>query len=367
MARSYLQLTYQDRVLISHWNAKGLGVCEISRRVGIHKSTISRELKRNAQIITPEEQLFYLELPLATLPRREFEKRLGELRKTVLQNRHVWNATDAQRTRSYRLHCANQLRRRKSQKTRNWVIQKLKQHWSPEQIAGRSKIDAPEPVSYEFVYRLLIDDRKRGGKLYRLLKRFGRRKQRLGKRLYPSGPVIPNRTGIEHRPKGIDRRSRIGDLEGDLVQGYRHSGYVLSVVDRKSKLLVLRKLKTKRKTTVRIQLERAIKKMGGVHTLTVDNGSEFCDHELLTAATQVPIYFTNPYSSFEKGTIENSNALIRHFLPKKTRFTGLTQTKLNQIEASLNQRPRKCLQYLTPEEFHSKEQNKISKKQLLHL
>jgi len=137
-----------------------------------------------------------------------------------------------------------------------------------------------------------------------------------------------------------------------LIQGYRHSGYILSVVDRKSRLVILRKLNTKRKMSVRIQLERAVRKLGTVHTLTLDNGSEFCDHEAFTRATKVPVYFANPYSSIERALNENTNGLVRFFLPKKTCFKNLTQTRLNEIQDMLNTRPRDCLGYLTPEEVH---------------
>jgi IS30 family transposase len=277
-----------------------------------------------------------------------------------------WTATSAQACREHRLRCANQLRRRKSIETRTWVVQKLKQHWSPEQIAGRSKFEAPETISYEYVYRLVYENKKSGGSLYRLLKRYRKRKQRFGVRQYPSGPIIPNRTGIEHRPKVVESRSRLGDLEGDLIQGYLASGYVVSVVDRKSRFLVLRKTRTKRKRMVRIQLERAIRKMKHAKTLTLDNGSEFCDHQDLTQITKVPVYFAHPYTSSERGTNENSNALVRHFLPKKTSFTSLTQSRLNQIEDLLNHRPRKCLGYLTPAEVHFKRQPQISPKTVLH-
>jgi IS30 family transposase len=128
----------------------------------------------------------------------------------------------------------------------------------------------------------------------------------------------------------------------------------------------LRKVKTKRKRIVRVQLERAIKKMGCAKTLTLDNGSEHCDHESLTKNTQVPVYFANPYTSSERGTNENANALVRHYLPKKTCFSNLTQTRLNEIEDLLNHRPRKCLNYLTPYEVHFNKPPQISPNKPLH-
>jgi IS30 family transposase len=132
------------------------------------------------------------------------------------------------------------------------LLQKL----TPPQ-ADRRAIEArgPRARRYEFVYRLVYEDRKRGGR-----------------RLYPSGPVILNRVGIENRPAIVEKRARLGDLKGDLIQGYCASGYILSVVNRKSRLLTLRKLRTKRKRTVLVQLERAVRKMRRARTLTLDSG-----------------------------------------------------------------------------------------------
>jgi IS30 family transposase len=150
------------------------------------------------------------------------------------------------------------------------------------------------------------------------------------------------------------RRKRVGDNEGDLIVGYRQSGYVLSVQDRRSRKAVLRKLETKHMTLVREQLELALRKLGGRHTLTVDNGKEFYDHRQLAKTTGVKVYFTHPYSSSERGSIENLNGLVRYYLPKRTSFARLTQSRLDEIEERLNHRPRKCLGYLTPHEVHSK-------------
>jgi len=354
MSQKYFHLTYEDRRQISYWHAKKMSVTEIAIRLGVHKSTISRELRRNARIVTREDQLFYLELSLLGFPRRELRKHLAELKEHVaqLQNYTSWTATEAQRARQYRMFCANQLRRRKSTLTRTWVIQKLKAHWSPKQIAGRSRFEAPESVSPEFVYRLVYENKKRHGKLHRLLPRYGKRKQRFGRRLYPDGPVIPERTDIRERPAIVERRSRLGDLEGDLIQGHGYSGYVVSLIDRKSRYMILRKLRTKRKRGVRVQLERAIQKMKHAKTLTLDNGSEFCDHRNLTQTTGVPVYFATPYRSVERATNENANGLVRYFLPKRMSFHRLTQTRLNEIQDLLNHRPRACLGYLTPHEVH---------------
>jgi transposase, IS30 family len=355
--RSFKQLTQRDRVLIARLQARELSVSEIARRIGRDKSTVSRELRRNAKVTTLEDHAFWV--GVANLCSKEEAIELLKRRNPRLAascpTRH-WNASIGQQNRNCRVWIANQARRRKSKETVAWVKKKLKEGWSPDQIAGRSSADSPESVSHEYVYSLVKADRKRGGMLHRHLKRFRKRKQRFGARSYPSGPVIPNRVGIEKRPSRVDRRDRLGDLEGDLVQGYRHSGHVLTLVDRKSKFVLLRKLKTKRAATVRTQLQFAIARIKHARTLTLDNGSEFSQHERLP----IPVFFTHPYCSTERGTVENTNGLIRYYLPKKTSFRNLTQSKLNQIQHALNHRPRRCLGYLTPHEVHFKKSPRAS-------
>jgi transposase, IS30 family len=343
--RVFKQLTQRDRVLISSLRARKLSLSEIARRIGKDKSTVSRELKRNAQVITLDDHTFWT--GVSNLCSRE---EALELLKSAqpdlvasLPTRN-WTAESAEQQYRRRLWLANQSRRRKNKETVRWVKEKLRQGWGPDQIAGRSKIEAPESVSHEYVYLLVKADKKRGGFLYRRLKRFRKRKQRFGNRSYPLASNIPGRVGIEKRPAIVAKRKRLGDLEADLIQGYRHSGNILTVVDRKSKFVLLRKIKTKRATTVRKQLNRVLDRVNHRQTLTLDNGSEFAQHRAL----KLPVYFTHPYCSTERGTVENTNGLVRYYLPKKTSFRNLTQNRLNEIQNALNHRPRRCLGYLTP-------------------
>jgi IS30 family transposase len=363
--RTFKQLTHRDRVLIARFKARKLNLSEIARRIGRDKSTVSRELRRNAQVSTIEDHAFWIGVAHLCSREEAIEILKRENPKLVAGcPTHTWTASIAQQKRNARTWLANQARRRKGRATVQWVRKKLQEGWSPDQIAGRSRVLAPESVSHEFVYALVKTDKKRGGKLYRHLKRFRKRKQRFGHRQYPSGPVIPGRVGIERRPAIVDPRSRLGDLEGDLIQGYRHSGHVLTLVDRKSKYVLLRKLRTKRATSVRRQLALAIKRIRHARTLTLDNGTEFTQ----PAALRLPVYFTHPYCSTERGTVENTNGLIRYYLPKKTSFRKLTQSRLNRIQDALNHRPRRCLGYLTPHEVHSMSPTRASPKpRALHL
>ena len=351
--RCFKQLTSRDRLMISKLKAKKLSLSEIARRIGKDKSTVSRELRRNSVPVDPHDRSFLrgIDHPLWK------EERLDDFLLTEPpepQSDYVWIHGEAQTQRDLRVWRANQKRRRKQPDTRKWVIAKLRSGWSPQQIAGRSKIDGPESVSHEYVYALLQRDRRRGGRLYQLLKRFGKRKQRLSARTYPIPAAATDRVSIDERPAIVETRRRLGDCEADLIVGYRQSGYVLSCIDRKSRATVLRKVKTKRMGTVRRQLELALKKLGGAHTLTVDNGKEFFAHKELRRRTNVRVFFTHPYCSTERGSIENLNGLVRYYLPKRSSFDRLSQTRLNAIEQLLNHRPRKCLGYLTPHEVHFK-------------
>lgn len=315
--QTFKQITYRDRLLISRLKACGYSISEIAKRVGKNKSSISRELKRNVFNYSEESEPH-------------------------------WIAEEAQRVRNLRTYKSNQIRRRKKVETKRWVIEKLKLGWSPEQIAGRSKVDAPEIVSHECVYQMIIVNKKQGGKLYRLLKRFNKRKSRFAPRLYEPA----NRPSIKARPKVVDELKRTGDLEADLIQGYRADGYVLTVIDRKTQLVRLRKLKSKHKLRVRLELEKALANFGTIHTLTVDNGKEFFDYKELQRRLKIDVYFADPYCSTQRARVENMNGLIRYYLPKKTSFRELSQSDLNNIESLLNNRPRKSLKFLTPIEFH---------------
>ena len=317
--RTFKQITYRDRVMISRLKACGFSLSDIARRLGKNKSSISRELKRN-------------------------DERFGD------EHYGGWIAEEAQRYRNLRTWKANQVRRRKTLETKKWVIERLKDGWSPQQIAGRSKVDGPEALSHECVYQMILLNKKKGGKLYKMLKRFNKRKSRFNLRTYQEDPLRPS---IRRRPKEVDALKRCGDLEADLIQGYKADGYVLTVIDRKSQLVKLRKLNSKHKVKVLKELELALKRFKQVHTLTMDNGTEFSDYKLLQSKLKVSVFFSDPYCSTQRARVENMNGLVRYYLPKKTSFKSLTQSKLNVIESMLNSRPRKSLNFLTPTEVHS--------------
>lgn len=363
--RGYKQLTERDRVLISQLREKKLSLSEIARRIGKDKSTISRELRRNAIRLTPWDRYFYFCIERFWGPddlARYLKTKSAEERRTI----KAWMHRDAQSWATDRKSRAQQARRKKKPETRRWVIEKLRAGWSPQQISGRSKVDGPQSVSHEYVYDLVHRDKKDGGKLHRVLKRFGRRKQRLGAREYPVTEFAASRRSIETRPAVVAQRARLGDYEADLIVGYRQSGYVLTVIDRTSLATVLRRVPTKHASEILRELKVALRKLGTARTVTVDNGKEFYAHRELEKSERVRVYFTHPYCSTERGTVENANGLVRYYLPKRSSFARLSQKRLDDIEALLNDRPRRCLGYLTPREVHTKKMPS-ARKRALHL
>ena len=274
----------------------GQNQSQIARLVGCHKSTISRELRRNRG-----RKKYYAKLATKLAGERQ-------------RNSH---------------------RPRIAAQTWRTVERYLRQKWSPEQIQGKLQKQQQPTVSHSHL-RSQKAQRKRA-------RRYMRRGQ------------IPNRTSIEQRPKIVAAKRRLGDWEGDTIIGARHQGAILSMTERKSKLIRLRKLCGK---TARELRQESIKLLlplkARVHTITLDNGKEFCEHQAIASALQARIYFAHPYASWERGLNENSNGLIRQYFPKKYDFTRITNTELRRVERQLINRPRKSLGYRTPNEVFFK-------------
>ena len=241
---------------------------------------------------------------------------------------------------------------------RKHLEQKLKAGWAPEVIAGRLKeVDTHLPsVSSKTIYKFLYSNR--GQYLCRHLasRRYypKRRKKSSAKK-----QLIPNRVGIEKRPQEANQRARIGDLEGDLVVSGKHhkSKAALDVlVDRKAKYVKIKKIANQKAATH----NQAVLKMASVftelHTLTFDNGIENVKHEELSAALSLDVFFCNPYSSWEKGSVENINGLIRRWIPKGANIADYSDEQIQWIEDRLNHTPRKSLGYQTPYEVMLEEE-----------
>ena len=233
----------------------------------------------------------------------------------------------------------------------NYIDEKIEQEWSPEQISLTMVMAGISSVSHETIYRYLQKDREQGGTLYTGL----RHKRRKYRKRYGGSDRrghIKDRVSIEERPTIVEERSRIGDFEIDTVIGKNHKQALVTIVDRYSKLTLIKKVTHKRAELVRITAVELLSPISHwVHTITSDNGKEFAEHEKISKAIKADIYFAHPYSSWERGTNENTNGLIRQYFPKGTRFEEITDEQIRVVQEKLNRRPRKTLGFKTPYEL----------------
>lgn len=224
---------------------------------------------------------------------------------------------------------------------------RLREDWSPEQISNQAAI------SIETVYQRVYADKRTGGSLWQHLRCQKRRRKRYGQ--HDRRGIIPNRPSIEDRPVVVDERSRVGDWEADTIIGKNHRQAIVSLVERKSGFTLIRKVKRKTARAVRKAAVLLLKPhRDKVYTVTSDNGREFSEHEQIAKALQADFYFAHPYASWERGTNENTNGLIRQYFPKSRDFTTITQQEINAAMKRLNNRPRKRLGFLTPSQVFFK-------------
>lgn len=287
---------------------------------------------------------------------REINRHLpGELRRYTPRVAHV----QALKKR----HSRGRIDRLKNETIREYVIAHLKQHWSPEQISGRIKQDIAEKISHEAIYQYIYAQIYRDGYGYlkpgsedlRIYLRW-KRKRRQRKGLRKSQRIIkPEGISIDSRPKMAEQRKRIGDWEGDTVESKDHKPGINTLVDRKTGFVFITKLKTKSgDATVKAVASRiAILPKRLKRTLTLDNGPENRDWQSMQQATGMNVYFAHPYHSWERGTNENTNGLIREYFPKKTDFDMIAEEEIAMVEYALNTRPRKRLNWKTPLEIFS--------------
>lgn len=245
-----------------------------------------------------------------------------------------------------------------------YVYKGLLKKWSPEQISGRIKKDYPnDPVmsiSHEAIYMHIYLHRQArlNKKLISLLPyhKTRRRKRKLSSKRRIR---IKDQVSIEQRPKHIETRLEIGHWEGDLMIGVRQGSAIGTLVERKARYTRIVKLQNRKSATVRKQFVKVLNKFDSKYkkTMTYDNGLEMAQHKELTKQTGTQVYFAHPYSSWERGTNENTNGLIRRYFPKGTNFNEVTEHQLKEVEYSLNNRPRKVLGYKTPSEVMAEEYN----------
>jgi IS30 family transposase len=231
-----------------------------------------------------------------------------------------------------------------------YIEDKLHLQWSPEQISNVMDADPDGPgvaVSHETIYQHVWGDKRADGTLYKEL-RHGLKKRRKRRGSKDSRGKIRNRVDIDLRPAVVETRKRIGDWEADLVCGAGAPGYLVTLLERVSRRVLIGFTETKFADQVTDEILRLLKNEI-VETITFDNGKEFAGHELIAAELGCDCFFAKPYHSWERGANENTNGLIRQYFPKKTSFADITADQIAFVQNRLNTRPRKCLDYKPPD------------------
>lgn len=304
----YTQLTPEQRYQIHGMMKAGFNQSEMAREVGVHKSTISREFRRNRGLRgwrPGQANIFAL------------DRRKGKAKNRL---------TDADWER---------------------IAALIRLDWSPEQIVERLAAEGGPQVSHEWIYRFIYADKRCGGDLYRHLRGKKRYKKRYGS--YDRRGQLKDRVSIDERPAVVDGRTRLGDWEGDTIIGRGRRGALVSLVERKSGFTLIGRLARTTATETRQAMTDLLEPLKNhVHTITCDNGKEFADHGDIAKSLGADIYFAHPYASWERGSNENTNGLIRQYFPKKHDFATITDEDVAQAMRRLNHRPRKRLRFKTP-------------------
>ena len=316
MTQCYRHLQYDERCQIRALHQQGVSISEIARQLGRHKSTVSRELRRNA-------------------------------------GKAGYRHKQAQRKSEQRRRLASSGPRKLTAAVWNIVRTLLLLHWSPEQIAGRLKRCGVVSVSFSWLYQRIHQDRARGGKLYIFLRQRGRKRRCKAAGAAGRG-CIPHRRDISERPAAVDEKRRAGDWEGDTIIGKGHQGAAVTLVERVSKYLVLKPVARKTAALVGHAVTDLLAPFAPlVLILTFDNGKEFAGHRDIAQALSADVYFARPYSSWERGLNEHTNGLVRQYVGKGETLRDIDPARLQQAADRINHRPRRELDFRTPHEVFS--------------
>lgn len=310
---SYQQLTMAQRYQIEALKKEGLSQRAIALNIGVHYSTICRELSRNA---LDSGEYFALSAAVSARLRYQYKSKNRRLGKE-----HI-----------------------------NYIKKYIQEGWSPEQISGRMVLDGLKSISHETIYQYVYANQKSGGKLYLYL-RHKHKKYTKRTASHRSRGQIKNRISIDERPLIVEEKSRVGDWEVDTIIGRYHHQGIVTIVDRCSKFTLMKKVPSKHAEPVKqaiLDLMKPIKE----HTLTItsDNGKEFSYHQEISRTLDTDFYFAHPYQSWQRGLNEHTNGLIREYFPKEKEFQEITDKQIVDVQNRLNNRPRKILGYKTPSE-----------------
>lgn len=310
---SYRQVTEPERYIISQALVKRVAITRIAHTLGRSRSTIQREIKRNKTI-------------------------QGHYKPLIANDKAVFRRQESRRKTYF------------TEAEWGLVREKLRIDWSPEQISLRFAKFGVLEIHWVTIYRQVWRDKRRGGQIFKHLRQ-AHRKRRKGYGKPDSRGQLRGKRNISKRPQAATARRERGHGEADLIRGHKGQGWLLSTIDRKHRLLRLKVLKGKTVKEVNRKLKRVIKDME-LKTLTVDNGCEFHGFKDLEQETAVKFYFANAHRSWERGSIENVNGLIRQYFPKSMNLLPVTQERCDFVAMRINQRPRKILKLKTAEESY---------------
>ena len=305
---SYNQLTQEQRYQIYALLKMGHNQSEIANVICVHKSTVSREWRRN------RGQRGYR-------PKQAHHKAMS---------RRKWD------------------RRRIQPQTWVWIEEKIRQDWSPEQISLWMRKYESVNVSHEWIYQYIYADKSAGGDLHKHLRCQKKQRKRYGSN--DRRGKITTQVSIEQRPAIVEKRKRLGDWEADTMIGKKSPYALVTLVERKSRFTLLKKINRRTAAAAKEAMIQMLKPYPlRTLTITCDNGSEFADHQEIAEELNTDVYFAHPYASWERATNENTNGLARQYFPKGSDFSKITDEKVQFAENRLNSRPRKCLDIKTPE------------------
>jgi IS30 family transposase len=310
----YKRVTADEREHIYRWRREGRKQSEIARRLDRDPGSISREIARNTG-------------RRGYRPKQAHEKAQAQAKRTGPRRFTAEVRADAEA--------------------------RLKEGWTPAIIGGRARLEGRPWVCAETIYTHIYADAKAGGMLWKNLPRAKRKRRRRCPRQEGRGRgQIPNQRRIDTRPAEVETRLTVGHWEGDLINGAHGTGNLATEVERCTRFTLVGHTKTKEAPEVTRKMCALFNTLPPKARLstTLDNGKEFAHHEDIARDAGIDVFFAHPYHSWERGTNENTNGLIRRLYPKKSSFAGIGEVELKRIDTFLNDRPRKCLGWSTPRE-----------------
>jgi len=313
---SYKHLTLEERYHIQAYKEAGYTQKDIAEKLGVNPSTISRELQKNSSKI--------------------YKRYTAQKANQVSSDR--------------RMYASRKSNKKMDSKVKKVIIKHLLKDWSPEQISSRLKLTEDIDISFVRIYQFIEQDKQKGGELYTHLRfhHTGHRRAKYGSK---NKGRIKDRVSISQRDEIVDEKSRVGDWEIDTIVGANQKGAITTVVERVTSLTRISIPTTKKAIDIENETIRIMSSLKDkIHTITSDNGLEFSNHKNISKALNYEHYFCHPYSSWERGLNEYTNGLIRQYIPKGTSFDDITAEYIKMIEDKLNNRPRKALNWKTPNE-----------------